>query len=211
MAFVRKRGDSHQLIETYRDGGKVKQRVIANLGHSTTPEEALRHDRVQLQTWERILARAEQRGPRGGGRLKKSHQKTLAEHRRRVEKWRGRVAVLEGVVSEMSRRRTNADTTEAQKSGKIKARLNSITSEQYLTGGQVQKVKFSGLQVMILQTILEGGKIDRRGAVSRAEMLVAIWDWWPFMHLRFPSDHPDGRWRACELMPTTGAKFTSAI
>ena len=116
MAFVRKRGDSHQLIETYRAGGKVKQRVIANLGHSTTPEEALRHDRVQLQTWERILARAEQRGPRGGGRLKKSHQKTLAEHRRRVEKWRGRVAVLEGVVSEMSRRRTNADTTEAQKS-----------------------------------------------------------------------------------------------
>ena len=116
MAFVRKRGDSHQLIETYRDGGKVKQRVVANLGHSTTPEEALRHDRVELTRWERILARVEARGPRGGGRLARSHQKTLADHRRRVEKWRGRVATLEVVVSGMVRRRSNVDTTETPSS-----------------------------------------------------------------------------------------------
>ena len=41
MSFVRKRGSSHQLIESYREGGKVRQRVIANLGPWATPEEAL--------------------------------------------------------------------------------------------------------------------------------------------------------------------------
>ena len=32
MAFIRKRGSSHQIIETYRAYGKVRQRVLANLG-----------------------------------------------------------------------------------------------------------------------------------------------------------------------------------
>jgi hypothetical protein len=36
MPFVCKRGGSHQLIETYRENGKVKQRVLANLGHADT-------------------------------------------------------------------------------------------------------------------------------------------------------------------------------
>ena len=33
---------SYQIIETYREGGKVKQRVIYNLGHHPTIEEALK-------------------------------------------------------------------------------------------------------------------------------------------------------------------------
>jgi hypothetical protein len=50
MAFIRKRlssnywyGEtySHQLIETYREGGKVKQGVMFNLGRSETVEPAL--------------------------------------------------------------------------------------------------------------------------------------------------------------------------
>jgi hypothetical protein len=32
LAFVRRRGNSHQLIEAYRTGGKVRQRILANLG-----------------------------------------------------------------------------------------------------------------------------------------------------------------------------------
>ena len=32
MAFVRVRGNSHALIETYREGSAVRQRVLANLG-----------------------------------------------------------------------------------------------------------------------------------------------------------------------------------
>ena len=42
MAFIRKRGNSHQLIETYREDGKVKQRVLANLGPFDNIEEAAR-------------------------------------------------------------------------------------------------------------------------------------------------------------------------
>jgi len=32
MAIIRTRGNSHQLIETYREDGKVKQRILGNLG-----------------------------------------------------------------------------------------------------------------------------------------------------------------------------------
>jgi len=49
MAFIRRRispsrrkTPSYQIIETYREDGKVKQRVLANLGSKPTPELALR-------------------------------------------------------------------------------------------------------------------------------------------------------------------------
>lgn len=41
MAFIRKRGGCFQLVETYRDGDKVRQRLIAGLEHHDTPEAAL--------------------------------------------------------------------------------------------------------------------------------------------------------------------------
>jgi len=41
MAFIRQRGNSHQLIETYREGGTVKQRILANLGPHRTLEDAI--------------------------------------------------------------------------------------------------------------------------------------------------------------------------
>lgn len=40
MAFIRRRGNSHQLIQTYRSKGKVRQRSLANLGPCSTIEEA---------------------------------------------------------------------------------------------------------------------------------------------------------------------------
>jgi hypothetical protein len=46
IMFIRRRRStkhvSHQIIETYREGGKVKQRVIYNLGRHPTIEEALK-------------------------------------------------------------------------------------------------------------------------------------------------------------------------
>jgi hypothetical protein len=42
MAFIRTRGNSHQLIETYREDGKVRQRILANLGPHRTLEDAIR-------------------------------------------------------------------------------------------------------------------------------------------------------------------------
>jgi hypothetical protein len=47
--FIRQRGSSHQVIETYRQGGKVKQRVLANLGSCTTLAEA-------IEQWPRHIA-----------------------------------------------------------------------------------------------------------------------------------------------------------
>ncbi|MER9050219.1 hypothetical protein NKH89_23660 [Mesorhizobium sp. M0923] len=46
--FVRTRGYSHQLIETYRQGDKVRQRIIANLGPYRSVEKALRADPVRF-------------------------------------------------------------------------------------------------------------------------------------------------------------------
>lgn len=41
MAFIRRRGGSHTLIETYREGDQVKQRIIANLGRYSSVAEAV--------------------------------------------------------------------------------------------------------------------------------------------------------------------------
>jgi hypothetical protein len=56
MAFIRKRispsrrqTPSYQVIETYREEGKVKQRVLANLGCNPTPEKALAEFRSKLR------------------------------------------------------------------------------------------------------------------------------------------------------------------
>jgi len=54
--FIRKRGGSHQLIETYREGGKVKQRQIANLGPCTTIAAAIAYwedERARFTGWHR--------------------------------------------------------------------------------------------------------------------------------------------------------------
>jgi hypothetical protein len=47
--FIRHRGSSHQVIETYREGGKVKQRILANLGSCATVAEA-------IEQWPRYIA-----------------------------------------------------------------------------------------------------------------------------------------------------------
>ena len=60
--FIRRRGTSHQMMESYREDAKAKQRVIANLGSCTTVAEAKElwqhHVAVlaaDLAMWERHL------------------------------------------------------------------------------------------------------------------------------------------------------------
>jgi hypothetical protein len=112
MAFIRKRLSStcrygetytHQLIETYRDHGKVKQRVLANLGRSTSVEEALAIARENLDFWQRRPAS----GPRGPnwytGARRRLRAKAEARHRdertRDVARYQAQVDALESVVS----------------------------------------------------------------------------------------------------------------
>jgi hypothetical protein len=61
MAFIRKRisqtkrrTPSYQLIETYREGGKVKQRIIENLGPYPTIAEAIRGEQEMVKFWEEV-------------------------------------------------------------------------------------------------------------------------------------------------------------
>lgn len=66
MAFIRRRksdygGGSHQLIETYRNGGKVRQRVLANLGRHVTIAARLGELENRLKTTEADLVRLERK------------------------------------------------------------------------------------------------------------------------------------------------------
>ncbi len=58
MFFVRKRTyrtkkhgvrESYRVIETYREAGKIRQRVICNLGHYATPELALEREKKSVE------------------------------------------------------------------------------------------------------------------------------------------------------------------
>ena len=61
--FIRKRisktkhgtRESYQAIETYRENGKVKQKILANLGRFPTPEQALEQVKVWFRTSEKRL------------------------------------------------------------------------------------------------------------------------------------------------------------
>jgi hypothetical protein len=57
--FIRKRLStkhaSYQIIQTYREGGKVKQRVIYNLGRHPTVDDALKTKYSQLKALEEII------------------------------------------------------------------------------------------------------------------------------------------------------------
>ena len=58
---------SHQLIEAYREGGKVKQRVVANLGPWQTINEA-------IEGWARDVERLQDRLGKEEDRVAKSEQ-----------------------------------------------------------------------------------------------------------------------------------------
>jgi hypothetical protein len=120
MAFVRRRmypEDKHkgrwklvpryQLVETYREGGKVKQRV-ASLGKHATVEEALHAFRESVAFWERALARNEEAR---GWRAHRRRSRRREELNVLLGKARDRLAKLEAVVSTTSHRRDNLDTT----------------------------------------------------------------------------------------------------
>ena len=116
MAFIRKRISptgrrtlSYQLIETYREGGKVKQRVLANLGRCSTVEEALEDTRRHLELAARCLSEGKRYLRRWNLICKLGSDKPVVE--KQVERLRRQAEALERVVSKSVRRRTIPDTT----------------------------------------------------------------------------------------------------
>jgi hypothetical protein len=118
--YIGKRGasETYQVLESYRQDGKVRQRRIVNLGWCATPQEALDVARRHLET---VL---ELNSPRS------AHLE--AKRLTRIEKLRAQIAVLENVVAEKSTAGDVFDTTTA---GCSVRKCNSLAPVQGRAGG----------------------------------------------------------------------------
>ena len=94
MAFIRKRHSStkdgekrysYQLIETYRENGNNKQRVLANLGPYASIEEALPVYERWLNLRKDKLAEREKHLARGERAMLKHEFVTITAHRYRIK------------------------------------------------------------------------------------------------------------------------------
>jgi hypothetical protein len=118
VAFIRKRFSSNhrhhgkiyscQVVETYREGGKVKQRVVFNLGCNETIAEALEWRKRWLEDYRKSLKRGQPDlgWPQREGRhsfSKEELQQRAIEWREtlggQIAKWEKEIAFLEDVLS----------------------------------------------------------------------------------------------------------------
>ncbi len=122
--FIRKRTyklksgritESYQVIETYRENGKIKQKIIINLNRFSDPVKALKYAQMRLGWAKRMYDK-----PILWSRLRRTKHFTRKEHEQRIirerleqvqkfEKW---VKELEEIVLRFSIRRETSDTTE---------------------------------------------------------------------------------------------------
>ncbi len=113
--FIRKRtyktkygiSESYQAIETYRENGKVKQKILANLGRFPTPERALEDAKLYLRKSEECLQILND--PSCMDRQKKYRIALWSKVYPKMKKW---VDQLEDVVSKTSDMPHKYDTTE---------------------------------------------------------------------------------------------------
>lgn len=111
-------GVSYQLLKTYRDGGKVRQRVVANLGEDATIGDALARARRHLAETLAHIERVKDGTRYGGYRhppRSSSVMRDLNKGYWQADKRRRRVAQLETVVSEMFTKGVISDTTPSAK------------------------------------------------------------------------------------------------
>jgi hypothetical protein len=123
MAFIRRRmfpeerrkgrwkaAPRYQLVQTFREGGKVKQRV-ASLGEHPTVEEALHAFRQRVASLEKTVEKKKTQGPGYyGGRYRRGPP-NLKMFMAMLAYYREKLARLESVVSTTSVRNDILDTT----------------------------------------------------------------------------------------------------
>lgn len=139
VAFVRRRmypeekrkgrwkaAPRYQLVETYREGGKVRQRV-ASLGEHPTVEEALLAFRQSVALWERALIRNET--PRNPKAFRRRNRER-AELTVLLAKARTKLAKLEAVVSTTVRRRDIVDATNSRRRDVVDTTARQEPSEE---------------------------------------------------------------------------------
>jgi hypothetical protein len=121
MLFIRRQRSrskkqtlSHQVIEAYRAHGKLKHRVVANLGQYATIEAALDADRAHLVRLRQQIEHPE-RIPRTdltGAAVSLDTSAIWREEAIRCAPIvKARIALLEGVASRMSKQTGASDTT----------------------------------------------------------------------------------------------------
>lgn len=107
--FIRKReristtgkiNTTYQLLETYREAGKVKQRVICNLMGHATPEEALEYAKTKVEMLKNSRIR-----------MQEEKGKCSFPQCYRYSYWEKRLNELNNVVSRLSRRHEIIDRT----------------------------------------------------------------------------------------------------
>ena len=95
-------GKSYQVIETYREGGKVKQRVVCNLGWDATPELALKTAKERLEACDGWMKKPYPMHYDSGRYIPEDvRAKKEQERLKEYLKWENRVKELEAVVSKM--------------------------------------------------------------------------------------------------------------
>jgi len=101
--FIRKRlssrskrgrpGFSHQVLESYRHDGKIKHRVICNLGPHATPEEALEACVAELEA---LQNPPECQSPTDELRGQADRMRRAEQTRRQIEELKAVVAAWRG-------------------------------------------------------------------------------------------------------------------
>ena len=143
--FIRKRltptkkhgiTEHYQLVETYRAGGRVRQRVIANLGFDSTIGDALARARGYLATTLDYIERIKngtqyRRRPWGYGERERALSRAYAD----AAKMRQRIEHLEAVVSEMGPNGDKSDTTPSPKFLEERARGAALLAQIHAAMG----------------------------------------------------------------------------
>jgi hypothetical protein len=101
---------SYQVIETYREGGKVRQRVLANLGPYRAVDEALIGLKEHVARCEERLAFCEEEA-RASWRARREWNYSIKMAEVELQRYRGKLARLEADISQHPEIRSVKDFT----------------------------------------------------------------------------------------------------
>ena len=105
---------SFQMLECYRDGSRIRQRVLCSLGSSRDPQEALSNFRKRLEWRQRWLENTRNQRVRGekACRAKERH---IEQAQKRVDELVSKIRAVECVVSKILACTNILDTTTSMK------------------------------------------------------------------------------------------------
>jgi len=88
---------SYQLVESVRDGKKVKSKVVCSLGYKSTIQESITEYQRLAGLYQRILEREKQK-PRYLIRSQEAHQKDLNLYQNKVDHYSNLISKLSSLL-----------------------------------------------------------------------------------------------------------------